>query len=109
MNEQHTTTGSEVAPTSDHGSTAVRLDQGHHVGDGGLPARFENPGLPLHVPRAADLSEEGARRAEKQVAALFLLSIVATLPLLLGWLVLGPVLAASLYTAYKDIYFKPRP
>jgi uncharacterized membrane protein len=40
---------------------------------------------------------------------LFLLSIVATLPLLLGWLVLGPVLAASLYTAYKDIYFKPRP
>ncbi len=40
---------------------------------------------------------------------LLLLSIVATLPLMLGWLVLGPVLAASLYTAYKDIYFKPRP
>jgi uncharacterized membrane protein len=39
---------------------------------------------------------------------LFLLTILATLPLMLGWLVLGPVLAASLYTAYKDIYLKPR-
>ena len=32
------------------------------------------------------------------------LSIVATVPILLGWLVLGPVLAASVYTAYTDIY-----
>jgi len=32
------------------------------------------------------------------------LSLVASIPLGLGWLVLGPVLAASLYTAYKDIY-----
>lgn len=39
---------------------------------------------------------------------LFGLSILATLPLLLGWLVLGPVLAASLYTGYRDIYIKPR-
>jgi len=30
------------------------------------------------------------------------------LPLALGWLVFGPVLAASPYTAYRDIYFKPR-
>lgn len=36
------------------------------------------------------------------------LAIVATLPLALGWLVLGPVVLASLYTAYRDIYFKPR-
>jgi quinol---cytochrome c reductase iron-sulfur subunit len=79
MNEQDPTApGSEVAPTSDHG-TAVRLDQGHIVGDGGLPERFADPGLPVHVPRAADLSEDAARRAEKQVAALFTISIVATL------------------------------
>ena len=39
---------------------------------------------------------------------MFVLAIVASLPLLLGWLVLGPVLAASIYTAYRDIYFKPR-
>jgi uncharacterized membrane protein len=37
-----------------------------------------------------------------------LLAIVATLPLGLGWLVLGPVLAASIYTAYRDIYLRPK-
>ena len=30
---------------------------------------------------------------------------VASVPGLLGWLILGPVLAASIYTAYRDIYF----
>ncbi len=33
------------------------------------------------------------------------LAILASIPLALGWLVLGPVLAASMYTAYRDIYF----
>jgi len=80
MNEQDPTPhGGEVATGSGHGSTAVRLDQGHVVGDGGLPERFTNPGLPAHVARAADLSEDAARRAEKQVATLFGISIVATL------------------------------
>lgn len=36
---------------------------------------------------------------------LVLLSFVATLPAFLGWLVLGPVLAASIYSAYRDIFF----
>jgi quinol---cytochrome c reductase iron-sulfur subunit len=88
MNEQDpSTAGGEVAPTSQHG-TAVRLDQGHVVGDGGLPERFSNPGLPVHVPRHSDLSEDGARRAEKQVAALFTLSIVATLLFIVGYFAL---------------------
>ena len=30
--------------------------------------------------------------------------VLASVPLFLGWRVLGPVLAASLYTSYKDIY-----
>jgi uncharacterized membrane protein len=38
---------------------------------------------------------------------MFVFSILATLPILLGWLVLGPVLVATLYTGYRDIYFKP--
>jgi uncharacterized membrane protein len=33
------------------------------------------------------------------------LAIVASIPFGLGWLVLGPVLVASLYTAYRDIFF----
>ena len=32
-------------------------------------------------------------------------SVIASIPLLLGWLVLGPVLVASIYTSYRDIYF----
>jgi uncharacterized membrane protein len=32
------------------------------------------------------------------------LGILATIPLVLGWLVFGPVVAASIYTAYKDIF-----
>ena len=79
MNEQDSThPGSEVAPTSEHG-TAVQLDEGHVDGDGGLPERFTNPGLPAHVARMADLDENAARRAEKQVATLFGISIVGTL------------------------------
>ncbi len=35
---------------------------------------------------------------------MIVLSVLASIPLGLGWLVLGPVLAASLYTSYKDIY-----
>ena len=79
MNEQDTRTpGSEVAPAAGHASP-VRLDEGHLVGDGGIPERFANPGLPTHVPRAADLDEDAARRAEKQVATLFGISILGTL------------------------------
>ena len=33
-------------------------------------------------------------------------SVIATIPLGLGWLVLGPMLIASIYLAYKDIYQK---
>ena len=36
---------------------------------------------------------------------MFLLAIVASIPLLLGWLLLGPVLIASVYTAYRDIFY----
>lgn len=37
---------------------------------------------------------------------LMLLGIVASLPVGLGWLVLGPVMAASVYTAYRNIFFR---
>ena len=36
---------------------------------------------------------------------LFVASIVAAIPLLLGWLVLGPVFAGSIYASYRDIYY----
>jgi uncharacterized membrane protein len=36
---------------------------------------------------------------------LLVAAIVASIPFMLGWLLLGPVMAASIYTAYRDIYF----
>lgn len=39
---------------------------------------------------------------------LFLLGILAMIPIGLGLLVLWPVIMASLYTSYRDIYLKPR-
>ena len=36
---------------------------------------------------------------------LLVAALVASIPLGLGWLILGPVMAASIYTAYRDIYF----
>jgi uncharacterized membrane protein len=36
----------------------------------------------------------------------FLLAMLASIPFGLGWLVLGPVLAASLYTGYRDIFLE---
>ena len=38
-------------------------------------------------------------------AVLLVAAIIASIPLMLGWLILGPVMAASIYTAYRDIYF----
>ncbi len=35
---------------------------------------------------------------------LLVLAIVATIPFMLGWLVLGPVFFGSVYASYKDIY-----
>lgn len=36
---------------------------------------------------------------------MFVLMIVASLPIMLGWLVLGPVFVASIYTAYRDVFY----
>ena len=57
----------------------VQLGDGHHVGSGGLPERFVDPGLPPHVHRLADDDPKAAVRAERQVATLFGISILATL------------------------------
>ena len=65
--------------------TAVRLDQGHIEGAGGIPERFVNPGLAPHVHRMADLDERAARRAERQVASLFGISMVATVIFLVAY------------------------
>jgi len=86
MNEQDSQpTGGEVTPTGEFGSSAVRLDQGHVIGDGGIPARFENPGFPPHPHRGTDLDEGAAKRAERVVGGLFILSVLGTLGFIVAY------------------------
>jgi ubiquinol-cytochrome c reductase iron-sulfur subunit len=44
----------------------------------GVEQRFADPGLPAHVHRRTDIDKRSARRAERQVAGLFLLSFLGT-------------------------------
>jgi ubiquinol-cytochrome c reductase iron-sulfur subunit len=53
--------------------------------DGQLPARFENPGLPVHHQRVTDIDAKAAKRAERQVALLFFLSVVGTVVVLFAY------------------------
>ncbi|KQX64450.1 ubiquinol-cytochrome c reductase iron-sulfur subunit [Angustibacter sp. Root456] len=49
------------------------------------PTLFENPGLPPHPHRMADVDPRAAKRAERQVAAMFTLSMLATLVFLVSY------------------------
>ena len=80
---EHTPTGAQ--PEEPSGPEPVRLDQGHVQGTGGVPEQFANPGLPPHVLRNADRDEKAAKRAERQVALLFLLSILGTVLFLVAY------------------------
>ena len=95
---EHDTPRGEVVPSdgNGYGANAVRLDQGHIEGTGGLPARFENPGLPPHVARMSDLDEKAAKRAEKQVATLFGISSLATVLFVIAYFAIDPEQAAFL-------------
>ncbi len=57
--------------------------------EGSLPARFENPGLPAHHHRMGDTDPLAARRAERQVATLFLISMVATIGFIVTYFAVG--------------------
>jgi ubiquinol-cytochrome c reductase iron-sulfur subunit len=62
----------------EHGALAVEEHgHGHSVVAGGDP--FADPGLPEHQPRLTDIDPRVARRSERIVAGLFILSAVATI------------------------------
>ncbi len=46
---------------------------------------FENPGLPPHRPRLADRDKRAEKRAERQVALLFTISVLGTLLFFVGY------------------------
>jgi ubiquinol-cytochrome c reductase iron-sulfur subunit len=68
--------------TSEHGGGRVATRS-----DAGLPERFENPGLPAHRYRVTDTDPSAARRAERQVTALFGVSVLGTVLFVVGYFV----------------------
>ncbi len=56
--------------------------------------RFDNPGLPPHVPRRGDVDPRAAKRYERQVAGLFGLSMLGTLGFIVAYYFMEPGLRA---------------
>jgi ubiquinol-cytochrome c reductase iron-sulfur subunit len=54
-------------------------------GSTAAPTLFRNPGLPAHVHRMADSDPRAAKRAERQVAVMFTLSMVSTTVFLVSY------------------------
>lgn len=93
-------TGGSTPADSSHTShgNAVSLEDGHIDGTGALPARFDNPGLPPHILRHADVDEKASKRAERQVLALFTLSILGTIGFLVAYFMVDQELMVSVPT-----------
>lgn len=69
--------------TANAGSTDLVAAEGDH-----LPERFPNPGLPPHRYRVSDYDPKAAKRAERQVTTIFLLSIVGTITFVVAYFAL---------------------
>ncbi|WP_034268844.1 ubiquinol-cytochrome c reductase iron-sulfur subunit [Actinospica robiniae] len=69
----------DMTEHDEHGHGALAVDEhGHgHVAPSGDP--FADPGLPEHRPRLTDIDEKAAKRSERIVASLFMLSAIATI------------------------------
>ena len=65
------------------------------LAQGAVERRFADPGIPAHVHRRADVDPKAARRAERQVAALFALSVIGTVIFVAGVLFIEVDDAAS--------------
>ncbi len=90
MTDQGISTGpGSSAPGADGrggvGTDVVRRGDGNSNVPANLPAAFPNPGLPEHVHRMADDNPKAARRAERQVVALFGLSMLATVVFIVAY------------------------
>jgi ubiquinol-cytochrome c reductase iron-sulfur subunit len=70
-----------TTPVTGPGVSAVAPKEG-----GGFP----NPGLPPHIHRQTDVSRPAEKRAERMVAAMFLLSIIGTVIFILAYFLVTP-------------------
>jgi ubiquinol-cytochrome c reductase iron-sulfur subunit len=63
--------------THEEHSAVAAHEHGHGVVAEGNP--FADPGLPEHLPRLTDIDEKAAKRSERIVAGLFMLSAISTI------------------------------
>src|SRR5919107_10025 len=81
--DQHTRDASPDGTVAQRGQIPDHAPQ--LPGTTAAPTLFENPGLPPHVHRLSDTDPKAAKRAERQVAAMFTLSILGTLVFLVSY------------------------
>ncbi|MDP9396008.1 MAG: ubiquinol-cytochrome c reductase iron-sulfur subunit [Actinomycetota bacterium] len=60
----------------------------HATQAGPIESRFPDPGLPAHVYRRTDVDERAAKRAERQVTAMFLLSFLGSIAFVVAYFAL---------------------
>jgi ubiquinol-cytochrome c reductase iron-sulfur subunit len=77
------TTPARTSPST--GDVAVPERADVIPGTTAAPSLFQNPGLPEHVHRMADTDPRAAKRAERQVAVMFTLSMIGTLVFLVSY------------------------
>lgn len=78
--------------THDQQRAELAVPDAHATGAtaGALPERFENPGLEPHRPRLTDEDPRAAQRATRQVAALFGISVLGTVGLIVAYVLVPP-------------------
>ncbi|MDY6055420.1 ubiquinol-cytochrome c reductase iron-sulfur subunit [Micrococcus sp.] len=62
-----------------------------HAGEDAPRHAIDNPGLPPHRPRLADEDPRAAKKAERQVSVLFLVSILGTVLAFIGYFGVGQI------------------
>ena len=75
---------------------------------------FTCPLIMLHDLKPLDAAQASFQGCLKNIVPFliyglvaFVATVIASVPLLLGWLVLWPVIIASVYTAYRDVFTEP--
>jgi ubiquinol-cytochrome c reductase iron-sulfur subunit len=71
------------------------LPQAHGAGEGhgevaAADNPFADPGLPPHEPRRTDIDERAAKRAERQVSLMFIVSMLATVGFIASYVAIDP-------------------
>jgi len=64
---------------------ALDASHGHEVAPHSDP--FADPGLPAHEPRRTDIDERAAKRAERQVSLMFVVSMLATIGFIASYVI----------------------